>query len=93
MRIKHWQGYGTVNARKIRDTGSCLIVEVSGNHEYGLVRQDRYDVFKWLVKRFNKTIADYTQITDLQIEDGYKKIDGLDVEVATYYIYYRKEKI
>ena len=58
MRIKHYQGYGIVQARNIKDKkyGSDLHIQVTGNHEWGLVREDVYDVYHWLVKKFNKEI-------------------------------------
>ena len=41
MKIKHWQGYGCVNATKVKmttkDNIRNLIIRVSGNHECGLV--------------------------------------------------------
>lgn len=58
MQIKHWQGYGKVEAKRIKDNSCTLHVRVKGNHEWGLVRDDEYDLFNWLVKRFDKTIAD-----------------------------------
>lgn len=58
MKIKHWQGYGTVTARKVKD-GSCkLHVHVEGNHEWGLIRSDSYDLYNWLVRRFDKDVPD-----------------------------------
>ena len=48
MKIKHWQGYGCVNATKVKMKTKNglrnLIIRVSGNHEYGLSRNDKYDV-------------------------------------------------
>ena len=58
MKIRHWQGYGTVNAVKVRSTKFVLVVKVSGNHEWGLRRDDVYDLFNWLVKKFDKDWAD-----------------------------------
>ena len=60
MKIKHWQGYGTVNAVKVKDKDFNLCVKVSGNHEWGLRRNDYYDLFNWLIKRFDKSVADMT---------------------------------
>ena len=64
MKIKHWQGYGVIEAKRIRDKRYDLCVVVSGNHEWGLRRDDDYDVFRWLVQRFDKqwkekTYADF----------------------------------
>lgn len=59
MRIKHWQGYGTVSARKINDSSCTLHIRVEGNHEWGIVRNDDFDLYHWLVIRFDKDVADY----------------------------------
>lgn len=61
MRIKHWQGYGTVNAVRVKDKQCTLHIRVSGNHEWGLERDDVYDLYNWLVKRFDKSVPDYLQ--------------------------------
>ena len=60
MKIKHWAGYGCVNARKISDGSCTLHVRVEGNHEQGLIRSDSYDLYNWLVKRFDKSVPDVT---------------------------------
>lgn len=61
MKLKHFAGYGTINARKVKD-GSCkLHVRVEGNHEWGLRRDDEYDLYNWLVKRFDKTVPEYLE--------------------------------
>ena len=58
MRVKHWQGYGCVNMKKLKTSingnKKTIVVEVVGNHEYGLERNDKYDVFYWICKRFAK---------------------------------------
>ena len=60
MRIKHWQGYGCVNARKVKEANpSTLHIRVEGNHEWGIVREDEYDLYYWLVRRFDKDVQDY----------------------------------
>ena len=61
MRIKHFQGYGCVNATKIKDNSCKLHIKVVGNHEYGIYRNDLYDLYGWLVKRFDKSIKDVSQ--------------------------------
>ena len=57
MKIKHFAGYGTVDAvkvsRKVKDGLVTLVVKVSGDHEWGLYRPYD-DVVDWLVKRFDK---------------------------------------
>lgn len=63
MKIKHFAGYGTVNARKLKletvDGKTTLVVEVTGDHEWGLARpNDPYLIKRWLVERFDKTMRD-----------------------------------
>lgn len=84
MKIKHWQGYGTVDAIKIKDRldGCDLHIKVKGNHEWGLVREDRYDIYNWLVKRFDKSIESYRNIT-VSVRPGCE--DG--IETCEYLIY------
>lgn len=61
MRIKHWAGYGCVNAQRIKNASCTLHVRVQGDHERGLRRDDDYDLFYWLVKRFDKKVTDYAE--------------------------------
>lgn len=58
-KIKHWAGYGTVQAGVIKDGSCALHVMVTGMHECGLRRDDLYDLYNWLVKRFDKSVPDY----------------------------------
>ena len=92
MKIKHWQGYGTVEAIKVKDSSCDLHVKVTGNHEYGLERNDTYDAFSWLVKRFKKNIGDDDRvIKNMRLVSGYEKKDGLSVETCDYYFdFYNK---
>lgn len=75
MKIKHWQGYGAVNATKIsrksRDGITTLVVHVSGNHECGLARDDKYTLSWWLVKRFDRSFTDDRSILSVRMEPGY----------------------
>ena len=92
MRIKHWQGYGSVNAKKLskgktQDNCTKLVVEVTGNHEWGLVRNDVYDVHRWLVGRFVKDCPSYRNITNMRITED----ESGDVDKAVYEITYRPE--
>ena len=52
MKVKHWQGYGSVEmkviSRKQIENTKTIVVRVSGNHEWGLVRNDTYDVYRWI---------------------------------------------
>lgn len=56
MRIKHFAGYGSVNAKKIalfkRNNTTTLIVSVSGDHECGLKPFIIDDSIKWIAARF-----------------------------------------
>ena len=88
MKIKHWQGYGCVTANKISKTvknGICTLrIHVEGNHECGLVRDDLYDLSRWLIKRFDKSFTDCRSIISMSYDDGYKRSNGLDVEYCDY---------
>lgn len=90
MRIKHWQGYGTVTAKKIskkvKDGETTLVVKVNGNHEWGLVREDIYDLKEWLIDRFDKSAKDVSPYSiDYDYEDGYATAaDGCDEEYCIY---------
>ena len=92
MRVKHWQGYGCVNMKKLKTSTNgnekTIVVEVVGNHEYGLERNDKYDIFNWICKRFAKDCKEYCDIIDMQLQDGYKRINNLDTEYCIYTITY-----
>ena len=89
MKIKHFAGYGSVEAKKtstrnLPDGTREIVVTVTGNHERGLDRDDKYDLFSWLVKRFDKTVKDYRDIISYKLCDDYIRKDGLDVEQRMY---------
>ena len=88
-KIKHWQGYGSVQAEKVSRTVKDYIVtlhiKVKGNHECGIHRDDTYDVARWLIPRFDKNFQKYTQIINMELEDGYENGE----ETCDYYIKYR----
>ena len=91
MKIKHWQGYGTVSAQKIKDKSCTLHVLVTGNHEWGLRRDDLYDLYNWLVRRFDKSVPDvyaWLRSANVFINEGSTAIDGLDVDTCDYYFTY-----
>lgn len=94
MKIKHFAGYGSIQARKVSQTTTGgvteLVVEVKGNHERGLVRDDIYDVRRWLFNRFEKNFNGENYEIDMDIKDDYVQENGLDVEVAIYTFKYRK---
>lgn len=62
MRIKHFAGYGSVNAKKIalfkRDNITTLIIDVSGDHECGLKPYIIEDAIRWLAARFYNHVLD-----------------------------------
>lgn len=106
MKIKHWQGYGSVNAVKkgkpkvVRNTDIryaglgeelCeLTVTVSGNHEWGIEHDDKYDIFNWLLKKFDKSVNDSRCIVKLGTNPYHGKVNGVDTEFCDYTILYRK---
>ena len=95
VKLKHWQGYGTVDARRVKDPRVTLHVKVSGNHEWGLRRDDLYDVYNWLVKRFDRDVQSY----DLWIRDDpvmwviegeyTDPFTGITVDTCDYYFNYQ----
>lgn len=81
MKIKHWQGYGTVNAKKlckvVENSRTTLVVEVSGDHEWGLERDDIYDLKQWLIDKFDKSAKDVNPYNmRYSIIDDYQNIAG-----------------
>lgn len=94
MKLKHWQGYGSVNAKKMSESTrkdpfygdkKTMHIRVTSNHEYGIEREDKYDVFNWLLKRFDKTVESYRQITSVRLVSGIE--NGIDV--CDYFIEYK----
>jgi len=92
MKIKHFQGYGSVQAKKVSKTTigdkTKLVVEVKGNHEWGLVRDDIYDVKRWLFDKFEKNFKGQYYDIEMSIKDDYVKEGNIDVEIATYTFIY-----
>ena len=97
MRIKHFAGYGSVEAKKVSKTTftneygekkTKLVVRVKGNHEWGLVRDDIYDVKRWLFDKFEKNFLGEDYEISMSVVDDYVKENGLDVEVAVYTFVY-----
>ena len=90
MKIKHFQGYGSVNAKREALYDDALVVHVWGPHEWGLELNDKYDVFNWLVRRFDKRRTDYSEIAEVTTKDYYERDSkGLDVEHCLYYIRFK----
>lgn len=99
MRIKHFSGYGTVNAIKIEKkvvnkttlyVENLLKVKVTGNHERGLTRSfdDPYLIYNWIVKRFERKPVDFLTVEYSVINNQYETIDGIETETAVYIIRY-----
>jgi GH18 family chitinase len=97
MRIKHFAGYGSVEAKKVSKTTftdeygekkTKLVVRVKGNHEWGLVRDDIYDVKRWLFDKFEKNFLGEEYEISMSVVDDYVNENGLDVEVAVYTFVY-----
>ena len=98
MKIKHFAGYGSVQATKICkvnlfDNKVKLVVQVKGNHECGLVRNDIYDVRRWLFNKFEKNFTGKDYDISMSIYDDYVRENDIDVEVATYTFVYGKDKV
>ena len=95
MRIKHFMGYGSVNAKVVgRSLNTAtkqktLTINVWGNHEYGLDRSEYYDdINDWLVKKVARVDIDYRKITNITA-NYIPNIDGQ--EAMQYIITYRAE--
>ncbi len=54
MKVKHWAGYGSVEAVRRYRTATSVGIEVTGDHERGLnpVCFLKYDWHRWLGTRF-----------------------------------------
>ena len=92
MKIKHYAGYGTVNARRIKDCSMfTLHIRVEGNHECGVVREDEYDIYHWLVSRFDKLAPSYAEWHSrhpiIEVKPGWRTDPVLGVvDTCDYYI-------
>lgn len=91
MRLKHWQGYGTVDVKKLAMTSAgditTLVVLVTGNHEYGICTDDTYTIGNWLIKRFDKNFDYYNSVVNIFTEPGYAEDNT--TETCKYTIKYR----
>ena len=97
MRIKHFAGYGSVEVKKVSkkpivneygENKTELVLRVKGNHEWGLVRNDIFDVKRWLFDKFEKNFTKDEYDICMDIKSDYVNENGLDVEVATYTFVY-----
>ena len=107
MKIKHWAGYGNVEAKKVLDMKyenrkyccydnvRLVNIEVSGDHERGLVRKDEGDIYWWLLKKLVKDFKDgshdYRSILEVQVAPYYEKSEsGRYEEKCLYKVVYLK---
>ena len=97
MRVKHFMGYGSVEVKKISkksitngygESKTELVLQVKGNHEYGLVRDGIYDVRRWIFDRFEKNFKKDDYEIYMEVKSDYIRENGHDVEVATYTFVY-----
>lgn len=94
MKIKHWQGYGVLNAKVLKKgfvynpmvKSNYIVIEVKGNHEYGLDTYDRYFIFNWLLKKFDKNVRSVSQIKSVELEESWD--NQAKEEVCVYKIFY-----
>ena len=94
MKIKHFAGYGNVNAKKINARRIVdaygihldeLKIEVWGNHERGLKPYCIEDAYNWLVlKHFGKKYDDYACEKIDTREWDVKLPNGVDEEHCEY---------
>ena len=74
MKIKHWQGYGNVEAKVVSKEKpykgvdlSIVHIKVKGNHEYGLIREnDSYDIKRWLMDKLVREAKDLNPYKDIR---------------------------
>lgn len=97
MKVKHFAGYGSVEVKKESKTTftneygekkTKLVLVVKGNHEWGIVRDDIYDVKRWIFDKFEKNFTSNDYDIAMTVQGDYIKENGLDVEVATYTFIY-----
>lgn len=92
MKLKHWQGYGRVDAKLVSKDNTKVVIEVKGNHEYGLETNDKYTIKNWLLNKFYRNLENvsaYDLISKVELDDHYVRENNLDVEVCTYTIYFK----
>ena len=97
MRIKHFAGYGSVEVKKVSkkpivneygENKTKLVLRVKGNHEWGLVREDIFDVKRWLFDKVEKNFTKKEYDICMDIKSDYVNENGHNVEVATYTFVY-----
>jgi hypothetical protein len=97
MKVKHFMGYGSVEVKKVSKTTinnqygekkTKLVLRVKGNHECGLIRDDIFDVRRWIFNKFEKNFKGNDYDIDMYFESDYINENGHEVEVATYTFVY-----
>lgn len=86
MRIKHYQGYGSVNMKVLKNSLNLVVIEVTGMHEWGLDTYDKDRACEWLLNRVKQhKDKTYRDIFKLDVNDDYvKDSNGLTIEKCTY---------
>lgn len=86
-KIKHWQGYGYLNATVTGKGKDYKDIEISGNHEWGLTwgYADNYRVKTWL-GRFIPKDKDLDRY--IIVAKGFKSIENCDTDFAVYRLYF-----
>lgn len=93
MKLKHWAGYGSVQAEKVErsyntKTGcNRMVIKVSGLHECGLDRSRyKYDCFNWLLKRFDKKVANLDDriIDKIDYTESWDSTNRVDIAYYTF---------
>ena len=97
MKIKHWQGYGIVDAKNISkkknpDESTSIHIKVTGNHECGIHTEYSWNVSDWLLSKFDKNVKNDRCLLNYRVEDGEDVlVDGVKTETCNYYITYKVE--
>lgn len=90
MRIKHFAGYGCVNAKKVSKTVdnegyTVMRIDVSGEHEWGLTPYTDDVAVRWLLTRFDKQTA-YIDPWSVEV---YEKWQGMPKDTIGYMFKYK----
>lgn len=93
MRVKHFAGYGCVEAKKIDkyvdNEGYTIVrINVSGEHEWGLTPYTDADTVRWLLPRFDKSAKDLYP-WDVEV---YTKWQGMPKDTIGYMFKYKIER-
>ena len=80
MKVKHWAGYGCVEAECLARSEAIVIIKVKGNHEQGLLPRyfDSRDWDRWLGKRFR--VGDFAYVEANEFWSDKEKSDITSVK-------------